>query len=172
MRSPKSRDDSQPSRGPRKGGGADPAFGTVDRRRTPVARLRFEPDPRRLRTLLAEVEAGLESSHPLLRRRVRLLVGEIVARLLSACPRSAIELDLEVMADSVRVDIRERGEEPCDFWEALDDAVFSDLTSAWGRDRRGSGGAWFEIAQPTRRPVPARSGLALREASEAGLERG
>ena len=172
MRSPKSEDEKQPSGGPRTGAGADPAFGIVDRRRKPVARLRFEPDPRRLRTLLAEVEAGLESSDPLLRRRVRLLVGEIVARLLTACPRSAIELDLEVMADSVRVDIRERGDEPCDFWEALDDALFSDLTTAWGRDRRGSGGAWFEIAQPARRPVPPGPGLHSREASEAGLEGG
>jgi hypothetical protein len=166
-----SEDDSQLSKGPGQGAGADPAFGITDRRRPAVARLRFEPDPRRLRTLLAEVEVGLEPSDPLVRRRVRLLVGEIVSRLLIACPRSAIELDLEVMADSVRVDIRERGDERCHFWEVLDDALFSDLTSAWGRDRRGRGGAWFEIAQPTRRPVPPAQGFHEREAGEAGRAR-
>ena len=50
--------------------------------------------------------------------------------------------------------------------------LFSDLTTAWGRDRRGSGGAWFEIAQPTRRPVPPGPASDSREASEAGLEGG
>jgi hypothetical protein len=131
--------------------GADSAFGTVDRRRPTVARFAFQPDPRRLRTLLAEVEIGLGSSDPRLRRDVRLLVGEIIARLLIACPRTAVQLDLEIKADSVRIDIRQRGNERCVFWDGLDDAVFSDLTSAWGRDRRGGGGAWFEIAKPLRR---------------------
>lgn len=140
---------------------ADSAPGTVDRRRPTVARFCFQPDPRRLRTLLAEVEVGLGSSEPLLQRNVRLLVGEIVARLLTACPRTAVQLDLEVKADSVRVDIRQLGNERCDFWDALDDAVFSDLTSDWGRDRRGGGGAWFEIVQPLPRSIGVQRGAAV-----------
>lgn len=83
-----------------------------------------------------------------MRRKVRLLVGEIVARLLDRCPDGAVNLDLEIKADSVRVDIFENDGE-CDFWDGLDDVVFSDLTTAWGRDRRGTGGAWFEVAAPT-----------------------
>ena len=135
--------------------------GTADRRRPTVARFCFQPDPRRLRTLLAEVEVGLGSTDPLLGRNVRLLVGEIVARLLTACPRTAVELDLEVKAESVRVDIRQHGNEPCDFWDALDDVVFSDLTSAWGQDRRGSGGAWFEIAKPLPRRIGTHRGATV-----------
>jgi hypothetical protein len=130
------------------GPGADSTSATVDRRRPTFTRFRFQPDARRLRTLLAEIDRGLGSSDLLLRRNVGLLVGEIVARLLGTCPRTAVQLELEIKADSVRVDISQRGDKPCEFWDALDDAVFSDLTSAWGRDRRGSGGAWFEVAKP------------------------
>jgi hypothetical protein len=128
---------------------------TADRRRPTVARFRFQPDPRRLRTLLAELEVALDPGDSVLRRNVRLLVGEIVARLLTASPRTAVELDLEVKADSVRIDIRQAGNQRSEFWDALDSAVFSDLTSAWGRDRRAGGGVWFEIAARGRMPGPA-----------------
>jgi hypothetical protein len=127
---------------------ANRSLGIPDRRRPAVARFSFQPDPRRLRRLLAEVDVGLGSSDPLLRRNVGLLVGEIVARMLTASPRTAVQLVLEIKADSVRVDICQPGDEQSDFWDQLYDAVFSDLTSAWGRDRRGSGGAWFEIEKP------------------------
>jgi hypothetical protein len=137
--------DEPPPRGSGRAADARAAPGTVDRRRPTVARIRFQPDPRRLRTLLDDVGANLGASDPFLRRKVRLLVGEIVARLLDRCPETAIQLDLQVMADSVRIDIVESDGE-CDFWEALDDVVFSDLTTGWGRDRRGSGGAWFEVS--------------------------
>jgi hypothetical protein len=132
--------------------GASAPRRTIDRRRPTVARFRFQPDPRRLRALLDEVTTALGSRDPLLRRKVRLLVGEIVARLLDRCPDGEVNLDLEILADSVRVDISD-SDGACDFWEGLDEVVFSDLTTAWGRDRRGSGGAWFEVAAP----VPARS---------------
>ena len=112
--------------------GADSAPGTQDRRRPTVARFRFEPDPRDLRRLLGEVEVGLGSTDPLLRRNVRLLIGEVVSRLLMACPQTAVQLDLEIKADSVRVDITQRGNERCDVWNALDEITFSDLTSASG----------------------------------------
>lgn len=141
--------------------GADSAPGTHDRRRPTVARFRFEPDPRDLRRLLGEVEVGLGSTDPLLRRNVRLLIGEIVSRLLTACPQTAVQLDLEIKADSVRVDITQRGNERCDLWDALDDIIFSDLTSAWGRDRRASGGAWFEIVRPPPRRIGTHRGAAV-----------
>ncbi len=130
------------------GSGGDGTATATDRRRPSVATLSFEPDPRHLRELLADVEGALEPMDSRHRRTVRLLVGEVVARLITHCPGMAIQLDLEIKRDSVRVDIRHRGDDPCDFWNALDDTVFSDLTTGWGRDRRGSGGAWFEIATP------------------------
>jgi hypothetical protein len=139
------------------GGAADArtARGPTDRRRPTVARFRFEPDPRKMRELLAQVDGALGERDPLLRRRVRLLIGEIVGRLVGHCPDVAVQLDLELKDDSVRIDIAPMGDD-CDFWEVLDTVVFTDLTSGWGRDRRGSGGAWFEVAevvQPARRPA-------------------
>lgn len=116
-----------------------------NRRRPSVASFSFESDPRNLRNLLAEVDSCLGHSDPGLRRSVRLLVGEIVARLMAACPGITVRLAMEIMADSVRLDIAERSDHPCEFWNALDHVVFSDLTSRWGRDRRGGGGAWFEV---------------------------
>lgn len=139
------------------GGAADAetARGPTDRRRPTIARFRFEPDPRQLRTLLAEVDAVVAGRDALSRRRVRLLVGEIVSRLVTRCPQAAVRLDLELKADSVRIDIAQSNGDP-DFWYALDDVFFTDLTSGWGRDRRGGGGAWFEVAavgQPSRQPA-------------------
>jgi hypothetical protein len=133
------------------GGAGDPraARRRVERRRPTVARFRYEPDPRRLRELLVAVDGALAGQNWFLRRRVRFLVGEVVGRLVTRCPEGSIRLDLELKADSVRIDIAQSGG-ACDFWEALDDVVFSDLTSAWGRDRRAGGGAWFEIAGVTR----------------------
>jgi hypothetical protein len=124
---------------------------SLERRRPTVARFRFEPDPRRLRTLLEEIDSCLDSRDPAERRQVRLLVSEIVSRLLDHYPEVPIHLDLEIKEDGVRVDIAQ-SDGGSDFWEAVDDAVFSDLTTGWGRDRRGSGGAWFEIISPPDAP--------------------
>ena len=78
-------------------------------------------------------------------------MGEIVGRLVGHCPRASIRLDVELKEDSVRIEIAPQGnDDDCDFWEVLDDVVFTDLTSGWGRDRRGGGGAWFEVAGVTR----------------------
>jgi hypothetical protein len=125
--------------------GRGPAGFSADRRRPSVRSVTFAPDPRRLRTLLAEVEESLGATDPGLVRRVRLLVGEIVARVLGADPDAEIRLELELKPDSVRIDIWQPQAEPCEFWDLLDDTVFSDLTSAWGRDRRRACGAWFEL---------------------------
>lgn len=134
-----------------RGRAGSPSVATADRRRPSLAELSFAPDPRRLRDLLAEFELALGSSDPALVRRARLLVGEIVARVLAAGIHDEIQLDLQIMSDSVRIDIWQDSDGPCDFWDRLDDAVFSDLASAWGRDRRRECGAWFEIENPARR---------------------
>ena len=120
----------------------------INQRRPTLAQFSFERDPRLLRALLQDISEALDSSHPSLRHEVRLLISEIVGRLLRRCPEVTVQLDLVIKADSVRVDVAETGGD-CDFWGALDDPVFTDLTSGWGRDRRGSGGAWFEISAPS-----------------------
>ena len=76
-----------------------------ERRRPSVRSVSFAPDPRRLRSLLAEVEATLEPNDPALVRRVRLLVGEIVARVIASDLEAEIQLDIEIMRESVRIEI-------------------------------------------------------------------
>jgi hypothetical protein len=108
-----------------------------------------------MRELLADVDAVVSSQDSLTRRRVRLLVGEIVGRLVGHCPEASVQLELELKTDSVQIDIAP-SDDDCDFFEALDALVFDDLTRGWGRDRRRSGGAWFEVAtagQESRRPA-------------------
>ncbi len=117
---------------------------TAERRRSTVARFRFDPDPRRLRALLDQVDACLESRDSLERHQVQMLVGEIVSRQLDYRPFAPVYLDLELKENSVRIDIAQL-DGGDGFWDALDTSVFSDLTTAWGQDRRGSGGAWFEV---------------------------
>lgn len=122
-----------------------PQLEVADRRRPAVARFTFKPDPRRLRSLLGDVERKLGTGDFQQRRRVRLLVGEIVARLLHTAADATIELAIEVKENSVRVDVWQPDREPCDFFQHLDEAIFLELASMWGRDRRRACGAWFEV---------------------------
>lgn len=116
-----------------------------ERRRESAAAFSFNPDPRRLRDLLADIDAKLADCDSRQRRSVRLLIAEIVSRLLSTSPRAQIELAVEQKRNSVRLDVWRAGTGPCDFFEGLDEAVFVDLASVWGRDRRRDCAAWFEV---------------------------
>lgn len=116
-----------------------------ERRRATLVRLTFDADARRLRSLLAEVESSLEHPDPEVKRRVRLLVTAIVARLIETGVSEDTEIAMEVKPDSVRIDVWQNGGVPGEFFEHLDQSVFLDLASAWGRDRRRLLGAWFEI---------------------------
>lgn len=125
----------------------EPAVATEveDRRRPNTSSFTFTPDPRQLRGLLTAVDAKLAGCDPRQRRTLRLLIAEIVSRLLTTSPRTAIELAVEQKANSIRLDVWQEGIGPCDFFENLDEAIFVDLASAWSRDRRRDCGAWFEV---------------------------
>ena len=116
-----------------------------ERRRESTAAFTFTPDPRRLRDLLADVDAKLADCECRQRRSIRLLIAEVVSRLLTTSPRAQIELAVERKENSVRLDVWRAGAGPCDFFENLDEAVFVDLASVWGSDRRRDCGAWFEV---------------------------
>ena len=116
-----------------------------DRRRASTATFTFTPDPRRLRDLLAGVDAKLADCDTRQRRAIRLLIAEIVSRLLSTSPRTQIALAVERKQNSIRLDVWRAAAGPCDFFENLDEAVFVDLAAVWGRDRRRECGAWFEV---------------------------
>jgi len=124
----------------------EPAGATeLEERRRQSGAFTFTPDARRLRALLADVDAKLVDCDARQRRSIRLLIAEIVSRLLSTAPRAEIELSVERKQNSVRLDVWLVGEGPCDFFENLDEAVFVDLASVWGSDRRRDCGAWFEV---------------------------
>ena len=125
----------------------EPAGATAleERRRASAAAFSFRPDPRRLRDLLAEVDAKLDGCDGRQRRLIRLLIAEIVSRLLSTSSRVEIELAVERKQNSIRLDVWRADAGPCDFFENLDEAIFVDLASVWGRDRRRECGAWFEV---------------------------
>jgi hypothetical protein len=122
-----------------------PPITGVDSRRPTVARYSFAPDARKLRQLLTDVERRIPYPDTNVQRRVRLLVGQIVARMIGAS-ECEIEIAVEVKPDSVRIDVWQNTPAPCDFFDKLDEAIFLDLATAWGRDRRRPCGAWFEVA--------------------------
>jgi len=126
---------------------AEPAVATelAERRRPATARFTFTPDPRRLRDLLADVDAKLADGDDRQRRMIRLLTAEIVSRMLSTSPLTVINLAVEQKSNSIRLDVWQEGAGPCEFFESLNEAVFVDLASAWGRDGRRDCGAWFEV---------------------------
>lgn len=126
---------------------AEPAVETAleERRRPSAARFTFTPDPRRLRELLTDVDAKLAGCDCRQRRTIRLLIAEIVSRLLSSSPETTIELAVEQKVNSIRLDVWQASDGPCDFFENLDEAIFVDLASVWGSDRRRGCGAWFEV---------------------------
>ena len=116
-----------------------------ERRRESATTFTFTPDPRRLRALLGDVDAKLVDCDGRQRRSVRLLIAEIVSRLLSTSNGARLELAVERKENSVRLDVWRADSGPCDFFENLDEAIFVDLASVWGRDRRRECGAWFEV---------------------------
>jgi hypothetical protein len=129
-----------------------------DRRQSSVVSYSFAPEPKRLRSMLAEIEERLsalgDSSE--LQRNVLVLVGEIASRLLrSSMEVDVLHLDLEIKRGTVRVDIwQEIVDQPCALLGLVDDPVLRDLAWASGNDRRRPCGAWFEFvtsagAQPT-----------------------
>ena len=124
---------------------ATPTITGVDSRRPTLARYRFAPDARKLRQLLTDVERRVHYPDAGVQRRVRFLVGQIVARMIGAS-ECEIEIGIEVKPDSVRIDVWQNTPTPCDFFEKLDEAIFLDLATSWGRDRRRPCGAWFEVA--------------------------
>ena len=120
-----------------------------DRRQPSVVSYSFAPDPKRLQSMLAEIEERLSAlgDSGELQRNVLVLVGEIASRLLrSSMEVDVLHLDLEIKRGTVRIDIwQEIVDQPCALLGLVDDAVLRDLAWASGNDRRRPCGAWFEF---------------------------
>lgn len=127
---------------------ADPHH--AERRYPSQARWEIDADPKHVRTVLREIEGSLEGIDAPVRRRVTLLVGELIGRV-SEPSSSAGELRMEIheRPGSLRVDIWDEGgllDER--FWARLADSALAGLASSWGLDRRRASGAWFEVVHP------------------------
>jgi hypothetical protein len=138
---------------PAKSGADDslaPGQTLAGRRRSVLRRDQLDTDPRELRATLAEIERLLTGCEPGLRRRIRLVFSELMARWQDGFAGDAISTVIELLPGEVRVrfDNPERTLAPSD-WEALVSAPITALADEWGIDRRLSGGAWFHF-QPDR----------------------
>jgi hypothetical protein len=119
-----------------------------DRRLPSVASYSFAPNPKRLQSMLAEVEETLSAlgDDCELQRKVLVLLGEIVSRLLRSSMEGVLHVDLEIKRGTVRIDIwQEIVDQPCALLGLVDDPVLCDLAWASGNDRRRPCGAWFEF---------------------------
>jgi hypothetical protein len=127
-----------------------PRQALAGRRRSVLRREQFDSDPRELRATLAEVDRLLAGCEPGLRRRIRLVFGELVARWQDGCAGDAISTVIEIVPGEVRVHFSnpDRTLAPSD-WEGLISASIRALAVEWGVDRRIEGGAWFRF-QPDR----------------------
>ena len=123
-----------------------------DRRRPSVASYSFAPVQQQLRSLRADVEkrlSVLDGDYSELQRKVLLLLGEIVSRLLTSSLDAALHIDLEVKIGTVRIDVwQESAHGSCELHALLEDPVVRELAWACGKDRRRSCGAWFEFVTP------------------------
>ena len=129
-----------------------------ERREPTMAEFEFGASPRTLREALAAVDAVLAGCDPEIKRRVRLLLGEIIGR--SCNPgrdrSGTIRITLAILPSSVRVDLagmallvpEERGDPERDPASSFPAWVLTDLADQWGRDRRtGQPAMWFLVAQ-------------------------
>ncbi|UJA20591.1 hypothetical protein HJD18_10490 [Thermoleophilia bacterium SCSIO 60948] len=122
----------------------------AERRYPSYARWEIDADPKRVRAVLGEIERSLAGIDAPVRRRVTLLVGELIGR--AAEPEidaDQLRMEIHERPGSLRLDIwDERGRLGEDFWTRLADSALVGLASSWGLDRRRASGAWFEVVHP------------------------
>ncbi|HYQ84663.1 MAG TPA: hypothetical protein VEP28_11775 [Rubrobacter sp.] len=115
-------------------------------RRPLLQRDEFDSDPRQLRENLQVLDALLGDCEAPVRKRILSMFGELVASWQRRFAGEPISLVVEVLADAVRVSIRNsnRNLTPTD-WNGVILPAVADLVDAWGVDRRLEGRAWFEF---------------------------
>lgn len=127
--------------------------GFSDRREAALARLSFDAAARPLRETLAKVNEALGDVEPSVKRRVRLIVSEIVGH---SMEDAEIRVEIVVLSETIRIEIAGRGlalpnhpsfhhtEAPASFplW------VLSELADHWEIDRRQSErGIWLLVGR-------------------------
>jgi hypothetical protein len=135
-------------RKPKSFGGTRP-----ERRRRVIARTGLRLDPRELRRNLEQLDRTLDGMDPFLRRRVLLVLGELVAVWQKDHAGRTVDLQLEVLSGAVLLEITDPEREiRASDWEALVSPVVRDLVDRWGTGCRAGDGVWVEFRAPTSEP--------------------
>ena len=117
-----------------------------ERRARQVAQHEIALEPRRFPGQLLTLERLLGELDPEVRREIRVLAGQLIARWLSLeGPVGSVIVRVSVFSSEVRVDV---SAEPTihdyGFWETLVTPHIEGLASRWGIDRR-TPGVFFEL---------------------------
>jgi hypothetical protein len=135
--------------------------GRAERREPVLAQVVVTPTPARLRESLERVDSMLDGVETDVRRRVRLLLGEIIGRSSSpeAEPSAPIQIDVAILPSTVRIEVSGDGLLMPDTTGGGGSStrpsyphwVLHELSDRWGSDRRTDGfGMWFLLARPDR----------------------
>ena len=120
-------------------------------RRPILRRDELDSGPKKLRQTLDELGGALQDCDPLVRRRILLAFGDLVAHWQYRFLGEPISAAVEYLPDAVRVTLQnsKRPLTPV-AWQELVSPMALDLVDSWGIDRRNPGSAWFEFREPTR----------------------
>ena len=122
--------------------GTDP-----ERRASVVTHYEIALEPKRFRERLIGFEDALVALDPLMRHRVRVLVGHQMAEWLAIeGPFRTMIVRVLMLPSSVRVEISADPEiARQSFWDSVVTPHVEDVVSTWGLDRRRESGALFEL---------------------------
>ena len=123
-----------------------------------AAEFEFEASPRRLHDALASVGAALRCGSPDIARRVRLLLGEVMAR---SCdprrnPTGSLRIELTILPSRVRAEItgaalltpQEGGDAEQDGVASFPAWVLNGLATQWGLDGRPGQPTMWLVVEP------------------------
>jgi hypothetical protein len=132
--------------------GLEPA--TAERREPVRAQVFIDPSPTKLRNTLALVDDLLVAVEPGVRRRVQLLLGEVIGRSSVGTGRfpQPIQIEIDILPSTIRIQVSgpalampsHSGESEHSTRPSYPHWILSGLADRWGQDRRGSDfGLWF-----------------------------
>jgi hypothetical protein len=128
----------------------------AERREPVLAQVVVAPTPAKLRESLERVDSILLTVEDEVRRRGRLLLGEIIARSSNPDvePTASIQIDVAILPSTVRIEVSGDGllmptghstRPSYPHW------ILTGLADRWGSDRRRDGfGMWFVLERPDR----------------------
>lgn len=117
-------------------------------RRVVLQQGQFNPDSRQLRSNLIRLERLLSGSDPFVRRRVRLMFGELISQWYSVIGNRPLVVTLELLPRAARLTACAEHRKLTEAeWRELVTPIILEFADAWALDRRQAGGAWFEFRE-------------------------